>query len=70
MGLLAAVIGMGLAAGDTAVATVAIFYAVHHTLVKGGLFLAIGAGAQTRGAAYGWCCFRRPCWRSDLAGCR
>jgi multicomponent Na+:H+ antiporter subunit A len=49
MGLLAAVIGMGLAAGDTSVATVAIFYAVHHTLVKGGLFLAVGACAQTRG---------------------
>ena len=49
MGLLAAVIGMGLAAGDTSVATVAIFYAVHHTLVKGGLFLAVGAGAQTSG---------------------
>jgi multicomponent Na+:H+ antiporter subunit A len=49
MGLLAAVIGMGLAAGDTSVATVAIFYAVHHTLVKGGLFLAVGAGAQTTG---------------------
>ncbi len=49
MGLLAAVIGMGLAAGDTSVATVAIFYAVHHTLVKGGLFLAVGAGARTRG---------------------
>lgn len=49
MGLLAAVIGMGLAAGDTSVATVAIFYAVHHTLVKGGLFLAVGAGARTAG---------------------
>ena len=39
MGLLAAVIGVGLGAGDTGVATAAIFYAVHHTLVKGGLFL-------------------------------
>jgi multicomponent Na+:H+ antiporter subunit A len=48
MGLLAAVIGMGLAAGDASVRTVAIFYAVHHTLAKGGLFLAIGVDAQTR----------------------
>jgi multicomponent Na+:H+ antiporter subunit A len=48
MGLLAAVIGMGFAAGDTSVATVAIFYAVHHTLVKGGLFLAVGVGEQTK----------------------
>jgi NADH:ubiquinone oxidoreductase subunit 5 (subunit L)/multisubunit Na+/H+ antiporter MnhA subunit len=30
------------------VATPAIFYAVHHTLVKGGLFLAVGVGALTR----------------------
>ncbi len=49
MGMLAAVIGMGLAAGDATVATMAIFYAVHHTLVKGGLFLAVGAGARTTG---------------------
>jgi len=48
MGLLAAVIGVGLAAGDTNVTTPAIFYAVHHTLVKGGLFLAVGVGALTR----------------------
>ena len=49
MGMLAAVIGMGLAAEDATVATMAIFYAVHHTLVKGGLFLAVGAGARTAG---------------------
>ncbi len=48
MGLLAAVIGIGLTAGDTSVSTPAIFYAVHHTLVKGGLFLAVGVGALTR----------------------
>jgi formate hydrogenlyase subunit 3/multisubunit Na+/H+ antiporter MnhD subunit len=49
MGLLAAVIGMGMAAGDPSVASAAIFYAVNHTLAKGGLFLAIGVGALTRG---------------------
>ena len=48
MGLLAAVIGIGLTAGDTSVAPPAILYAVHHTLVKGGLFLAVGVGALTR----------------------
>jgi formate hydrogenlyase subunit 3/multisubunit Na+/H+ antiporter MnhD subunit len=48
MGLLAGVIGTGLAVGNTSVATPAIFYAVHHTLVKGGLFLAVGVGALTR----------------------
>ena len=48
MGLLAAVIGMGMTAGDPSVGTAAIFYAVNHTLTKGGLFLAIGVGALTR----------------------
>jgi multicomponent Na+:H+ antiporter subunit A len=48
MGLLAAVIGMGVTAGDPGVGTAAIFYAVNHTLAKGGLFLAIGVGALTR----------------------
>ena len=48
MGVLAAVIGVGLAAGDTSVATPTIFYAIHHTLAKGGLFLAVGVGALTR----------------------
>jgi multicomponent Na+:H+ antiporter subunit A len=49
MGLLAAVIGMGLVAGNVAVPAIAIYYAVHHTLVKGGLFLAVGAGVRTKG---------------------
>jgi formate hydrogenlyase subunit 3/multisubunit Na+/H+ antiporter MnhD subunit len=45
MGFLAAVLGSALAAGDTSASTAAAFYAVHHILVKGGLFLAIGASA-------------------------
>ena len=49
MGLLAAIVGVGLGSGDATVGPMAIFYAVHHTLAKGGLFLAIGAGAQTKG---------------------
>jgi formate hydrogenlyase subunit 3/multisubunit Na+/H+ antiporter MnhD subunit len=48
MGLLAAVLGMGLAAGDATVRIAAAFYAVHHVLVKGGLFLAAGTVALTR----------------------
>lgn len=44
MGLLAAVIGMGMSAGDTSVAVAVAFYAAHHVLVKGGLFLAVGVG--------------------------
>jgi multicomponent Na+:H+ antiporter subunit A len=48
MGLLAAVLGMGLATGDATVPTAAAFYAVRHVLVKGGLFLALGVAASTR----------------------
>ncbi len=42
MGVIAAVLGMGLAAGDGGVALSTGFYAAHHTLVKGALFIAIG----------------------------
>jgi formate hydrogenlyase subunit 3/multisubunit Na+/H+ antiporter MnhD subunit len=47
MGFLAAVFGMGLAAGDASTASAAAFYAAHHVLVKGGLFLALGVAATT-----------------------
>jgi formate hydrogenlyase subunit 3/multisubunit Na+/H+ antiporter MnhD subunit len=53
MGLLAAVFGMGLAAGDSNTASAASFYAAHHVLVKGGLFLALGVVAKT-GARRPW----------------
>ncbi len=42
MGLTAAVLGLGLAHQQAGVTMVAGFYAAHHVLVKGGLFLAIG----------------------------
>ena len=42
MGLLAAALGMGLAAGDIGAAPGLSFAAAHHTLAKGALFLAIG----------------------------
>ena len=42
MGFVAAVIGMGLAAGDASTPMAAAFYAAHHLLVKGSLFLAVG----------------------------
>ncbi|MDM0050135.1 proton-conducting transporter membrane subunit [Variovorax sp. J22R115] len=42
MGFVVAVIGMGLAAGDGSTAMAAAFYAAHHLLVKGALFLAVG----------------------------
>jgi formate hydrogenlyase subunit 3/multisubunit Na+/H+ antiporter MnhD subunit len=47
MGLIAAVIGMGLASGDASTASAAGFYAAHHVLVKGALFLAVGVAAVT-----------------------
>jgi formate hydrogenlyase subunit 3/multisubunit Na+/H+ antiporter MnhD subunit len=48
MGFLAAVLGMGLAAGDVGVSLAAAFYAVHHVLAKGGLFLALGCAEPER----------------------
>lgn len=47
MGFLVAVIGIGLAAGDVGAPLSASFYAVHHLLVKGALFLAVGVIAMT-----------------------
>ncbi|MBO9648679.1 MAG: hypothetical protein J7605_09215 [Variovorax sp.] len=47
MGFVVAVIGMGLAAGDDATPMAAAFYATHHLLVKGSLFLAVGVVALT-----------------------
>jgi multicomponent Na+:H+ antiporter subunit A len=49
MGLLATALGMGLAAGNTGAILGVSFSAVHHVLVKGGLFLALGVAA-TAGA--------------------
>jgi multicomponent Na+:H+ antiporter subunit A len=45
MGLLAAALGMGLAAGDIGAALGVSFSAAHHVLAKGALFLAIGVSA-------------------------
>lgn len=50
MGVVVAVIGMGLAGGDATAGTAAAFYAVHHVLVKGALFLGVGVIMAT-GAA-------------------
>lgn len=50
MGVVIAVLGMGVASGDEAVPVLAAFYASHHVLVKGALFLLVGVVAAT-GAA-------------------
>ncbi|MEJ0094880.1 MAG: proton-conducting transporter membrane subunit [Methylocella sp.] len=47
MGVIAAVLGMGVASGDQHAALATAFYAAHHVLVKGTLFLAIGVAAAT-----------------------
>lgn len=47
MGFLVAVIGMGLANGDASATQAASFYAAHHLLAKGALFLAVGVIATT-----------------------
>jgi multicomponent Na+:H+ antiporter subunit A len=52
MGLVAAVLGLGLAAGDGGIGTAAAFYAAHHVLAKGALFLAVGVVAA--GGARWW----------------
>jgi multicomponent Na+:H+ antiporter subunit A len=48
MGLLAAVVGLGWAAGDGDTVFGASFAAANHVLVKGGLFLALGLATVTR----------------------
>ena len=47
MGVIAAVIGMGLASGDASAPLGAAFYGAHHVLVKGALFLAVGVAAAS-----------------------
>jgi multicomponent Na+:H+ antiporter subunit A len=47
MGFIVAVIGMGILAGDGRAALAAAFYAAHHVLVKGALFLSVGVIAAT-----------------------
>lgn len=50
MGVVAAVLGVGLAAGDDSAGVAAAFYASHHVLVKGALFLSVGVIAYTAAA--------------------
>lgn len=49
MGLVLAVLGMGLVSGDPTALPSAAFYATHHVLVKGALFLAVGIVAVLGG---------------------
>ncbi len=47
MGVVASMLGMALASGDSSVGADAAFYAMHHLFAKGGLFLAVGLVAAT-----------------------
>jgi formate hydrogenlyase subunit 3/multisubunit Na+/H+ antiporter MnhD subunit len=51
MGVVVAAIGMGLAAGIATTPESAAFYALHHVLAKGALFLAVGVAAVAGGRA-------------------
>ncbi len=52
MGLLAVLLGVGLATADPEAVNLAAYYAVHHTLVKGALFLGVGILAATGGRRF------------------
>ena len=53
MGIIVAVIGMGMIAGDERATLAAAFYAANHVLVKGALFLSVGVIAAT-GSRHLW----------------
>ncbi|MGB6325106.1 MAG: proton-conducting transporter membrane subunit [Methylocella sp.] len=54
MGVITAVLGMGLAAADKGTALDVAFFAAHHVLVKGALFLAIGVAAASSARPMWW----------------
>jgi len=64
MGGVTAILGMGLATGDAAAVPAAILVAAHHVLVKGALFLAVGAAAVATARSV-W--IRAPAWVLSLA---
>lgn len=54
MGVVAAAIGMGIVLGLAATPASAAYYALHHVLAKGALFLAVGVAASCGGRARAW----------------
>jgi formate hydrogenlyase subunit 3/multisubunit Na+/H+ antiporter MnhD subunit len=52
MGVIAAILGAGWREGSSDVATIAAFYAANHVLVKGALFLAVGAMGYTSARSF------------------
>ena len=54
MGVVMAVLGFGAAAGDAAAGLAGAFYAAHHMLAKGALFLGLGVALATGPRLLGW----------------
>ncbi len=54
MGVVATVLGMGLAAGQSSAVLAATFYSAHHLMAKGALFLAVGVVAATGSRRLWW----------------
>ncbi len=54
MGVVMAAIGLGLAAGDATAPLAAAFYAAHHVLAKGALFLGVGVAFAIGRQRLGW----------------
>ena len=66
MGVVAAALGMGLAQGDPATPLAVAFYAAHHVLAKGALFLGVGVPATMGGRRAVWWVLKipAPAWRT------
>jgi formate hydrogenlyase subunit 3/multisubunit Na+/H+ antiporter MnhD subunit len=54
MGVVVAALGMGLVLAEPATPMAAAFYAAHHALAKGALFLAVGVAAAASGRRRAW----------------
>ena len=68
MGLVAVIFGAGLGEGSSATADVAAFYALHHMLVKGSLFMAVGVLAATGPSRFWSVLLITGCMALSLAG--
>jgi formate hydrogenlyase subunit 3/multisubunit Na+/H+ antiporter MnhD subunit len=68
MGFLAALLGMGLVSPTGGLVVMAAFYAAHHVLVKGGLFLVVGLAGKIRSHRVGLILFPAGLLGLGLAG--
>lgn len=68
MGFVVAVIGMGVATGDARAPLLAAFYAAHHVLLKGAMFLLVGVVAATHASRLRWTLVLAAVLAAGLAG--